>query len=150
MNILQELYGKLKFFKIKEKSETLRNINKKINMELIEIEKKKVLIFYKLNDVRNKLTRIFFTQEEFKNCYVALKENITKEMTNNIICFKRIIMEMKNNLVNLEGKAKKLVYLRQKFNSEYLDNNLKDKMILFTKYFLNFFDSVSSLKDDLV
>lgn len=150
MNVLQEIYDKLAFFKMKDKKDALKKINKKINEELEVTQEKKTLIVSKLKDIRFKLTKVYLTQDQFRENYVLFKETIKSEMTTAIKSMKTNIQEIRFNLLNLEEKAKKLILLKSKFNSEYLDDENKNKMILFTKYFSNFFDSVAKLKDIII
>ncbi len=100
--------------------------------------------------MRIKLAKVYLTQEEFRNGYLLFKETIKNEMKDVMNSMKKDIHDINLKLLSLEERAKKLIFLRSKFNSEYLDETNKNKIILFTKYFLNLFDSVNKLKKDII
>lgn len=150
MNIITELSNKLQYFSFNEKNNVLKNINLKIELELKSTQEKKELILRKLIVIRHKITKLYMTQKEFRDEYFKCREAFTVEMINKMDVLKKQMNEINITLLNLQNRAKKLIFLRQKFNSEYLDENNKDKMILFTQYFLNFCNSVSHLKNNTI
>jgi len=150
MNLLQELYNKIEFFRINEKMVLLKSINFNINKELKNVETKKALIASKISEIKIKLTKVYLTQENFRKDYVLFREKISNEMINIVICFKNNMIEMNSFLLALENKAKNLLILRHRFNSEYLDEENKNKMVLFTNFFLNFYNSFAKLKDEII
>jgi len=147
MNLLGEFYQKLELFKINEKKSNLNKINYTIDYLLKTIDYKRDLIISKIKQISIKISKICLTQEDFRYNYENFKGNILVEMKENVKIMKNCFIELNHKLKTIDLDYKNLVFIKNKFNSEYLDEENKKKMVLFTEYFLNFYKNVVKLND---
>jgi len=149
MTLLQEFYEKLPLFRLKEKYENLLEINKCIDSKLQKIQLKKELIISNLKNISYKISKICLTQDDFKQNYFQYKEREIKEMMENILTLKNSFFEFNENLRKLEERSKKIIFLKQKLNSKFIDKDDLEKLIIFTKIFTNFYNCVENLSKSL-
>lgn len=150
MNLLVEFYQKLELFKITDKKANLKKINMNIDNILKIIEQKKGIIIAKIKNVSVKISKICLTQQNFNLNYANFKDNLLVDMENNVKMMKNCFIDLKNKFKNIDYLSKNLVFIKNKFNSDYLVEENKNKMVLFTEYFLNFYKLVDELNDFII
>ncbi len=147
MNLLKEFLEKLEFFQIKGKKVNLLQMNHRIDNALETIVLKKKIISDKIRVVSQKISKVCLTQNDFKENYLKFNEKLLNEMKENINIMKNTIKDLSNKFNLLNFQSKKLIFIRNKFNSEYIDEDNKKKLISFTEDFLNFHKTVNKVKD---
>lgn len=148
LNNIQEYLLRFDDLKFLEKVNYIEKINEVIEYKIKSTENKENFIKEKIQLINTKLAKAYLSNREVLKSFLSHKDQ-TKQYKEKINSFKKIFVQIKEKIRELEKCRENLKVVKHEFNSKHLNNNEIENLKIFANRFLDIYKNIGIRLDEV-